>query len=66
MELMISKKLCKGCGICVEECPKDVIKLVDGKSVIDDFSKCIKCSACILICPDHAIFTDEEKFKQNS
>jgi len=61
-KLHINKEWCKGCGICVEFCPKDVLQLKDGKIDIKDLDKCIQCKQCEILCPDFAIFLggDEE------
>ncbi len=55
-KLIIKKEWCKGCGICVEFCPKNVLKLEDGKVSINRESDCIKCGLCELRCPDYAIY----------
>ncbi len=53
---------CKGCELCTEYCPKDVLALsseFNSKGyhyplvVTDD---CVACQACTMICPDFAIF----------
>ncbi|MDO4478599.1 MAG: 4Fe-4S dicluster domain-containing protein [Lachnospiraceae bacterium] len=51
---------CQGCfeHPCVEVCPKGAIKLVNGRSVVDQ-EKCIKCGRCIGACPYHAIVKQE-------
>ena len=54
--LNIKKDWCKGCGICVEFCPKNVLTLKDDKIEIIDIEKCIKCGLCELRCPDFAIY----------
>lgn len=54
--LNVEKKWCKGCGICVEFCPKSVLELKDGKVNIKDLDACIKCGQCELRCPDFAIY----------
>lgn len=48
--------MCQGCLAhpCKEVCPKDAIRIVNGKSVIDQ-EKCIKCGRCINVCPYSAI-----------
>ncbi|MDF2547893.1 MAG: ferredoxin [Anaerosolibacter sp.] len=65
LTLKIKKDWCKGCGICVAFCPKQVLDLKDDKIEIVDIEKCIKCGLCELRCPDFAIFLggneDEEK-----
>lgn len=47
---------CMGCVAhpCNEVCPRDAIRMVNGKSVIDQ-DKCIKCGKCKAICPYDAI-----------
>jgi 2-oxoglutarate ferredoxin oxidoreductase subunit delta len=54
--LNVDKKWCKGCGICVAFCPKDVLEIKDGKVNIKDLEACIKCGQCELRCPDYAIY----------
>jgi 2-oxoglutarate ferredoxin oxidoreductase subunit delta len=65
-EVHIIEDRCKGCGFCVEYCPKDVLVLssrfnrkgyhppevIDGKS-----GECVNCNLCEMICPDFAIFS---------
>ena len=43
---MINKKLCNGCGKCIEVCPMKV--MVAGPEVT---SKCIACGICAKACP---------------
>jgi 2-oxoglutarate ferredoxin oxidoreductase subunit delta len=55
-EIVIDRDWCKGCGICVKLCPKQVLEL-DRKEIAtvvrpDD---CIVCMLCELRCPDLAI-----------
>ena len=58
----VIKDRCKGCRLCIEVCPKKVLKLSDelnGKgyrfTCADARNGCIQCSLCELICPDFAI-----------
>lgn len=56
MTLAINQRLCKGCGICIEFCPKQVLALSDkGKVYEKQVDICIKCGQCELRCPDFAI-----------
>ncbi len=62
--LKVRKELCKGCRICVEFCPKNVLEIEDDKVKIKDINKCIQCGLCELRCPDYAIYlggNDDEK-----
>jgi 2-oxoglutarate ferredoxin oxidoreductase subunit delta len=55
-EVQIHREWCKGCGICVAFCPKEVLVLDDeGKACWAHSEKCINCAFCELRCPDVAI-----------
>lgn len=58
-KLVVDKKWCKGCGICVAFCPKNVLGLVKDKIEILSIEDCIKCGQCELRCPDYAIYLEE-------
>ncbi|NDV18724.1 4Fe-4S dicluster domain-containing protein [Pseudodesulfovibrio sp. JC047] len=52
---------CKGCGICVEFCPGNVLELNDqGKSSVVREENCIRCGFCELHCPDFAIVVKDK------
>lgn len=52
---------CKGCGICVEFCPGNVLELTDqGKSTVVREEDCIRCGFCELHCPDFAIIVRDK------
>ena len=60
--LKLETKYCKGCGICVEFCPKKVLQLDEmGKIFIAAEENCISCGQCGLRCPDYAIWLVNEK-----
>ena len=47
---------CKGCGICVAFCPKEVLAQdEDGIAYPKNLEACIACMQCELRCPDFAI-----------
>lgn len=61
--IAVDEGFCKGCGLCVDACPRQIIEL-DPKRItpkgyhpahcIDDDS-CTGCASCALMCPDVAI-----------
>lgn len=53
-------EFCKGCRICVEYCPKNVLELDDkNKIVVAAPEKCSGCMQCELRCPDFAITVEK-------
>lgn len=60
LELKLKREWCKGCGICVQFCPTQVLIMdTDYKCTIKNLEACIKCGQCELRCPDFAIFLEE-------
>ncbi len=51
----IDDKLCKGCDICVEFCPKVCLKMEGNVVRVIDADLCNACMLCELRCPDFAI-----------
>ncbi len=70
-EIHIIRDRCKGCGFCIEFCPKDVLEEsseinergVRPPRVVDE-SRCALCGFCSAVCPDFAIFTKEKNAKK--
>lgn len=46
---------CTGCGVCVEVCPTDVLRLVDGVAVVAYEKDCQACFLCVIDCSFRAI-----------
>lgn len=62
-EIHIIKDRCKGCGFCVEFCPKQVLVFSEEYNlkgyhppVVKYPKKCISCDFCTRFCPDFAIY----------
>jgi len=57
--LLLNREWCKGCGICVAFCPKDVLKIgKDNKVFVVKEENCTSCTLCELRCPDFAILVE--------
>ncbi|MFH1980255.1 MAG: 4Fe-4S dicluster domain-containing protein [Pseudomonadota bacterium] len=63
---IIDKERCKGCGLCVTVCPKNVLEISkegNTKGYFPAFQArpedCIHCTACCIMCPDVAITITE-------
>lgn len=62
-----NEEVCKGCGLCVTVCPKNIVELNKDKlnnkgynpAGVTDIEKCIGCAFCAMICPDCAIEVKE-------
>ncbi|MCP4671108.1 MAG: 4Fe-4S dicluster domain-containing protein [Desulfobacula sp.] len=62
----IDKEWCKGCGICVHFCPKQVLELdKNGKVKAVQPEDCIACRLCEFRCPDLAIQIIENQGADN-
>ena len=57
MPAKIDADKCTGCESCIESCPSEAIKMVDGKAVIDA-DACVDCGVCVDECPVEAIEMD--------
>jgi len=59
-KIVVDRKLCKGCGICVEVCPRKALKM-NGVCKETGYpnpvliGECIGCKLCMWFCPDQAI-----------
>jgi len=51
----IDRSRCINCLVCVDICPYDVFKKVDGIAKVFSPQNCIECSECIRNCTSNAI-----------
>lgn len=70
---VINKKLCIGCGACVQFCENDSVKLdrtigpiVHTKNLEINQDECVNCYLCEENCPVEAIWLDKEKVVLNN
>lgn len=58
----INSKLCKGCVLCADFCPKNVYDAKNGYvPTVARENDCIGCNICVMRCPDFAIKVEGEK-----
>ena len=57
---------CKGCEVCVQFCPQDVLCISEDRNekgylipmvAVGMETKCVNCEFCTLVCPEFAIYT---------
>ena len=65
-DVIIIEARCKGCGFCVEYCPKDVLVMSERFNrkgyhppEVVKHGLCVHCSLCEMVCPDYAIYSVE-------
>jgi len=62
IEIGILTRYCKGCGLCVDVCPQDVLYLENNPNkygimlaAVREERDCSGCLKCVAVCPDAAI-----------
>jgi len=59
-KLSFRTDLCKGCGLCVNACPKEVLAIskekinAKGHHPVEavNMDACVGCASCAIMCPD--------------
>ena len=59
-KLTFNTDLCKGCGLCVDTCPKKCLAIAEDRINKKGYSpaymaepeKCVACALCATMCPD--------------
>ena len=54
--MYVDETRCTSCGVCLQVCPSNALRLVDDKVRIDA-ALCNDCQACVEVCPSDAIIT---------
>ena len=70
-QILVNTNRCKGCALCVDACPKDVIALADKKVNVSGYPSivvvnpgtCIGCASCAIVCPDGCITVYRKKME---
>lgn len=64
-EVRVLVQYCKGCGLCINACPRSVLRLSDTVdrrgirvAVVRKDVACTGCTNCAVMCPDAAIEVD--------
>lgn len=61
--IVVNTDRCKGCALCVQACPNDVITLAEKKVNVHGYPyvepiltrECTGCCSCAIVCPDACI-----------
>jgi len=66
-KIHIIEERCKGCGFCIEFCPRGVLEKSEEFNtrgyhppLVKDEESCVSCGFCEMLCPEFAIFVVEE------
>ena len=66
--VVIIEDRCKGCGYCIEFCPRSILAFSKGYNkkgyhppAVLNPGECVNCHYCEIICPEFAIYSEEIK-----
>ena len=63
-KIVVDTRVCKGCGYCIQACPKHVIRMGEQSNSCGygnrcpeqiEGAECVACKTCAIVCPDSAI-----------
>ncbi|MFZ7102777.1 MAG: indolepyruvate ferredoxin oxidoreductase subunit alpha [Peptococcaceae bacterium] len=60
--IKVDVQLCKGCTLCMKECPANAIEIKNKKAVIGQ--RCVQCGVCLRICKFGAVKQTPENKKE--
>ena len=58
-KLIFQEELCKGCGLCVNACPKGLNQKGHAPVELTEPDKCVGCAFCATMCPDCVITVEK-------
>lgn len=69
--IVVDTNRCKGCALCIEACPQNVIAMakkvnVSGYPYVEvvKAESCVGCAACGIVCPDGCITVYRKKVEE--
>lgn len=69
--IVVDANRCKGCALCIEACPQQVIAMakkvnVSGYPFVEvvKAESCVGCAACGIVCPDGCITVYRKKVEE--
>ena len=59
----VSREMCTGCQMCIDECCAGAISMEEDVAFIDE-DMCIRCGVCHDVCPNDAVRHDSERIPE--
>lgn len=72
-EIIFDTEQCDGCKLCIEFCPKEILKTDDNKfnsrmlhyAIVIAPEECVGCRQCERLCPTASVFIKETDLKED-